>query len=588
MNHKINLTVVTVATFLLVATYVSAQMPLSSRLNRSTNPYNPNSSMSMGHALDRNPQMGSGGRNVGGPSRNNAGYGPGELTDINRTRGLGYFHGNAPTINDSFNNNSSVRGSVAQFEQRSVNLSDVVRGGEGTYRPQSLSPYYNQMETVTTPGMVRRDAVLNVAPIAGNSNVTQDMVQYNNQTMLTEDMTTPQYSQLASLIYLQGGQYAEQVANSAPGTLPAPTSAQDILQLQRALIRSGYNTGAFGLTNPYDQASLTNEISQFDESEEQTNQQNNMIDARIDNGPIMPDNSIATVNQNPITGRPAVRDDFINRDQLPQNPSDVNNPTNPPLPADSTTPGFDQDAFSELRAALQQKAAEERNAIEKQRKEEEEKEAAELDKVIDKNAAKTAEDEELNDLSLEHDKALRKQMLVTLTKKNDVVIKDLAGNSKDLFNRYMNNAKNALAKGRYYVAAQQYELAAMTKSKNPLPWLGGSLAKFAAGEWSVAGFRLQTAFEMYPQLMNVKLELKTLLPEMDVEQQLNLLENWLMALEPQPNVLLLAAYMQYQAGNFAGARRHAEAILKISTKIPPIIKEVAESIMKKTAPEKGK
>jgi len=587
MKNMISPSKVTFLALIAMFSYASAQLQLDTRVQRN-NYYNPRGGSDMGHALDRNPLLGSGGRNSGSGSTQYSTYtqNPDSFTDITRSRGLSNFHGNAPSINDTFYGNSSTFG-TNDFDRRAVSVADVVGNPTSIYNPKNAAPFYGQGETTMTLGQVERANILNVAPIPGNSNPTVDIARQNSMNELTNEMNTPQYNRVVSTIMLQNTPYSAQVAASAPGTLPSPTNPQDILELQRALDRVGYSSGSFGVTNPYQQTTLANEISQFDSEEDQINQQNGMVNARIDSNPIASENSVASIQNNPITGKPPVREDFLYTEQpAAQTASDVQGGIYTAQPSETTTAGFNQDAFSDLRTALQKKAVEERNAKEKQRKEAMEKQSEELEKVIDKNYEKNAEDEELNDLSLQHDKELRKQMIVTLDKTRNVVLKNLAGNSKDLFNRYMNNAKRALAKGRYYAASQQYELAAITNSRNPLPWLGGSLAKFAACEWSVAGFRLQTAMETYPQLMEVKLDLKSLLPNMNVQQQLNLLENWLIAITPQPNVLVLAAYMQYQAGNIEGARRHAQAILNYPSKVAPIIKYVAEEIMKKTAPKK--
>ncbi|KKK49941.1 hypothetical protein LCGC14_3129990, partial [marine sediment metagenome] len=63
-----------------------------------------------------------------------------------------------------------------------------------------------------------------------------------------------------------------------------------------------------------------------------------------------------------------------------------------------------------------------------------------------------------------------------------LMVHALAGQSSDLFNLHMKKGERSLSRGKYYAAADIYKLASILNSTNPLAYIGGALARFAARE----------------------------------------------------------------------------------------------------------
>jgi len=147
-----------------------------------------------------------------------------------------------------------------------------------------------------------------------------------------------------------------------------------------------------------------------------------------------------------------------------------------------------------------------------------------------------------------------------------VVLHGLAGGSPDRFNRYMTAGQEKLKAGRYYQAAEQYELAMTLDAANPLARVGMGLALFAAGEPLSAAMNLRRALQLLPPMMEIRLDLPALLDAEVIERRTAELDARLAEPKPRDELLLrfLATVIHRDLGHQDKAREHAERLRDIA------------------------
>jgi hypothetical protein len=143
-----------------------------------------------------------------------------------------------------------------------------------------------------------------------------------------------------------------------------------------------------------------------------------------------------------------------------------------------------------------------------------------------------------------------------------ILVHGLAGSGKDMFNRHMAQAEERLKAGRYYDAAGRYELAAWSDSENPLARVGQGLALFAAGEPVSASLQFRRALEIFPPLMEARIDLLEMLPDEVFERRMGLvlrrLDRYASA-----DLAFLAAVLYHNVGRTEEARKLAKRITEI-------------------------
>ena len=145
-------------------------------------------------------------------------------------------------------------------------------------------------------------------------------------------------------------------------------------------------------------------------------------------------------------------------------------------------------------------------------------------------------------------------------RKDLVLLYTLGGEYPDYFNEFMREGDRMLKSGRYYDAVQEYQAAVRVNPQNPLARIGAALALFGAGENYSAASQLRRAFELFPPLMETKLDIPAMMHLATFRQRLlglkkDLKENALLADRPSP--LLLAAYLHQSIGEDAEAHNYA-------------------------------
>ena len=89
-------------------------------------------------------------------------------------------------------------------------------------------------------------------------------------------------------------------------------------------------------------------------------------------------------------------------------------------------------------------------------------------------------------------------------KANVVLVEGLAGRRRNEFNLRLATGQQYLKEGKYYSAADQFDLAALARPTNPLAKVGWGLALLAAGEPLNAAGRFRDALEVFPPIMETR------------------------------------------------------------------------------------
>ena len=152
--------------------------------------------------------------------------------------------------------------------------------------------------------------------------------------------------------------------------------------------------------------------------------------------------------------------------------------------------------------------------------------------------------------------------LVDIARDNRIVLHGLAGRSADAFNNHMNQAKRSLSEGKYYEAALEYQLAMTIDSRNPLARIGRGLALFAAGESLSAAINIRRAMELFPPIMETRLDVPMIMDPVAFDHQLDRVDERLAkeAREADPLLIFLGTYAHYSVGNLRIAKYYARKL----------------------------
>lgn len=135
---------------------------------------------------------------------------------------------------------------------------------------------------------------------------------------------------------------------------------------------------------------------------------------------------------------------------------------------------------------------------------------------------------------------------------------------------YMQTAESYIKEGKFYKAADVYELAALWRPEESRSYLGKGFALLAAGEYMSSSYYISRAIELEPVLASKSFDLPKLLGDRDMfENRLLELEGW-QERSGSGELAFLQAYVLYQDGRAEAA---AEAIAK-AVKVMPESKAV--------------
>jgi tetratricopeptide (TPR) repeat protein len=150
---------------------------------------------------------------------------------------------------------------------------------------------------------------------------------------------------------------------------------------------------------------------------------------------------------------------------------------------------------------------------------------------------------------------------------DEVLLHSLAGAGKDSFNLFMTAAQAKMKEGKFYAAARDYDSALIINSANPLALEGQGMAKFAAGEPYSAAFAFSRAIQVFPPLMETRLDVAKLIDDKTFQTRLAALDQRL-SIAPdrdEPLLLMLATFLHQNAGQTEKAKAYAQ-LLKDSPK----------------------
>ncbi len=161
-----------------------------------------------------------------------------------------------------------------------------------------------------------------------------------------------------------------------------------------------------------------------------------------------------------------------------------------------------------------------------------------------------------------------------------VLIRSLAGESKDRFNIQMGRAGEQLRANRFYDAAFTYETASLQDSRNPLARVGRGLSLLGAGETLSASYEIERAMRLYPPLAQTRLDLPSMIEKSIIRKQLSLLDERIETAGPEARQRLefLATYLYYNDKQFDKATSYAQRLVK-SIQTKSLIRAYAEDVL---------
>ena len=137
-------------------------------------------------------------------------------------------------------------------------------------------------------------------------------------------------------------------------------------------------------------------------------------------------------------------------------------------------------------------------------------------------------------------------------------IKTFIGKQDTPFNQYMKVAERQLKGGRYLDAAETYQDARVFSRENPLTKVGEAHAKMAAGMYVDSANLLRDHFERHPELLAVRYDLVTFLPEKRLDYLREDLAKLAHGVQTNPTASFLLSYLYYQLGDKAASKKELE------------------------------
>lgn len=161
-----------------------------------------------------------------------------------------------------------------------------------------------------------------------------------------------------------------------------------------------------------------------------------------------------------------------------------------------------------------------------------------------------------------------------------LILHGLAGRSRDRFNQYMSAAQAKLRSGAYEQAAQSYQYAITLDGQNPLARLGMSLSLLASGEPLRAALHLRRAMELFPPMMETRVDVAAIMDASALERQLLVVDKRLDASlnKVEPLLAFLSAYMHCNANEMEDANRYARR-LRAAAADDPLYVAYAEFVL---------
>ena len=127
-------------------------------------------------------------------------------------------------------------------------------------------------------------------------------------------------------------------------------------------------------------------------------------------------------------------------------------------------------------------------------------------------------------------------------------LKTFVGTESSEVNRHMAYAEEAMKAGRYYRAAEGYDLARMVSPDNPLPALGRCMAFMAAGDYVSSAVSLFDAIRLFDSLSTFDVDLKAFLPDLKALDSRRADMERLLQVRDDGRMRFLLGFAEYNSG----------------------------------------
>jgi tetratricopeptide (TPR) repeat protein len=512
-----------------------------------------------GRALDSSMQAGSSGINGSINSRMSGGLlresmqkgiNSSNLYVTGRVSGLANFQGTVPYRGASSFGIDLPSGTLADFNRRSVGVSEALQGG--TFSPE---PYFSPYNTA-----------LGVRGILGGENLpgTNEPSQPNMVRSMTSnlyDEATSNYRSLDSdriggrigggldVASLPGSQlglgesaravYYSGVGESTPGGYATDSDAD----LVPSWIVSRTRPGAmFGQLSPYRRTDLARELYAFDRVLPGGDRRNS---SRIEG-----DSDL---------GYKVGKEYTLPPDMLPDAAEDANASEDANFlgrtPAEEARlPRRNEDVYLDL--------------VMQMRRIQQQRQLAEKSREVPGGPGSDAAEGAAGVLAPQRSVA----GIVDYDAENrQVIVRRLAGLGESDINLQLQRGREQLNDGEYYSAVGSYQTAAILAPENPLPHVGMTLGYFAAGEAYSAGTELLKAVKLFPPMMEIRVDVASMMDPEVIREQLRRYEITFQKdkfFQPSPEVPFVMSFLHWSLGNAAQAVRYATLLKRLEPEDP--------------------
>ena len=471
-----------------------------------------------GNALDASPMVGSGGSNSGGTSVGNLqGRLGSNLYITGQSSGLSAFQGSIPYKPADQLQLTLPSASLSNFQRQSVGLKDVL--SNSTFAPV---PYFDPTKSVVNAGGIASGLNSPGTNVPASTRVDTSSLAgklYVDATAQYKSLLPTTPGRLLSVpLQSPPPAYVPTVNATTPAALP-PGAADE--QASTGISAKPGPGVLFGLLRAKDRGTLGEDLAALEQRDRPID---TSIKAEVD--PVL----LKDPNFNPLVKEPNMlvlgADERIKQGGHAAVPGMINN----------------QDVFLDVLQRLGERREKGKNLR------------------ITPGGGKVEEDTTTK--PTHHN-------LVEMSKDNQIVIHSLSGASRDAVNRSLAAAEARLIEGKYYEAVDLYQMVVMYSPQNPLPRMGLALAYFGAGEPISAALEVRKAIEVFPPMMETRLDVGQMMQIKEFNLQMASLERRLSSFKYEKNdplMLFLACYLDYNAGNADEALRYAKTI---QTEVPP-------------------
>jgi len=475
-----------------------------------------------GQALDANYQVGSGGFNtvyggVGGV--NSQLYITGQVTGLRRFRGaVPYYAADQLRLN-------VPSASLSDFRRQSIGVGNVLGGV--SYMP---APYYERTATAFGVGGITSGRT------AAGTNIPRSRGMSRRLAQELYVDATADYRPLMGRV--------NRIIPMVPVPARAAGSTQEqlprMLDLRVPPAERAEAAAIFGVLRAKDRQELARELYEMRQDSERrvdtrvASQVENLVEKTVD--------------------RPGRRE-RPSRQQLPERPEKEPVPpkdTKPKSPA-PLVPEAGEDAFIDLMLLLRQQRKDQSGQGEEP--------AGAMPQSSQERALDLARRERGIDPTAQTPQVGSGRLVALSGPKKDIVIHALAGRSRDMFNTYMAQAQEKLKAGKFYEAAEGYNMAVLVNPRNPLARMGVCLSLFAAGEPFSAAFNLRQAVELFPPVMETRLDVAAMMPVGVFKSRLAALDVRLSGeADFDKSLIFLASFLHLSISEEAEAKAYARKL----------------------------